>query len=57
MGDSSAGLGAPGKRRLDVECMSKGKIVIRMAYVRHWEWDGFESVNAENYDTRGNPVH
>ena len=28
-----------------------------MAHVREWEWDGFGSVNEENYDTKGNPVH
>ena len=50
-------VGAGGKRFLEVECKGAGRHSVRMAHVREWEWDGFESVNAENYDTRGNPVH
>ena len=56
-GSSSGMMGAPGMRRLDVECVKAGRTSIRMAYVRPWEWNGFESVNDKNYDTLGNPVH
>ena len=49
-------LGAAGVRTVVVECVGKGMQPIRMANVRHWEWDGFASV-VDNMDTRGNAVH
>ena len=49
-------VGAPGMRIVEVQCIKKGAQEIRMAHVKNWEWDGFESV-VEKRDTRGNPVH
>ena len=45
--------GAPGIRRLEVECVGKGTQEIKFVHVRPYEFAGLDWQNSEGYDGKG----
>ena len=49
-------MGSSGMRRVDVKCVGPTMQAVRMAYVKSWEWKGFEEV-VDGSDANGNKTH